>query len=115
MTSDADLLKRKANTIVEKDYLDNMFQEGENRTATESEIKSAPGYDQAVRTNDTESPNADVITPDAVSVDTFHSRDGTDSVGIFDESDGPLGGTEKELDDLEASGTPVDRNPHMKD
>ena len=85
-------------------------------------MKSGPEYDRAIHTPD----NYNVVdqeidetiigsTTTVISLDASHSRDGTDAAGLYDETGGPLGGTEQELDDLEASGTPVDRNPHMKD
>jgi len=133
MARNTDLLNRSASTIndnqLEKekaiageDYSENMFQEGHNRTASKGEVKSGREYDRAAHTPDNynvadqeiDGTNTDSAAT-GIPLDTFHSRDGTDAAGLYDETGGPLGGTEKELDDLEASGTPVDRNPHMKD
>ena len=92
------------------DYTENMFQDGNNRTA---KVKAAKAYDEAVKV-----PDPDMVTAveaDAdMPVDIARSRDGTEASGIYDEDGGPIGGTPDELDSLEAGGTPVDKNPHMK-
>lgn len=96
------------------DYARTMFEDGGNRAANDPRAQKAPRYNQAAHTGEAEIA-ADASVSTAVSATTFHSRDGTDAAGLFDEEGGPLGGTEGELDALEAGGTPVDRNPRMQD
>lgn len=115
-----------------EDYRRNMFAEGHNRTETDPVVHEAPGYDHAAHVGsfdgtgeiqpdrigdkpllDTEG-NATLNPAAPTPQDTAHSRDGTEASGLYDEAGGPIGGTEKEIDDLEASGTPVDRSPSAK-
>ena len=115
------------------DYTNNMFEDGHNRTETNKKVHDAPAYDQAAHTvsPDIENPfekESNVISLDSRRAkkagvpengtntprDTFRSRDGTDASGLYDEDGGSIGGTEDELDSLEAGGTPVDKNPRMK-
>ena len=111
------------NAIMGEDYAQNMFQEGHNRTGTDPLAHDAPEYDHAAHTGEAnmvgEAPDKDLESTAAnpalpTPTDTFNSRDGTDAAGLYDEEGGPLGGTEQELDALEAGGTPVDKNPRMK-
>ena len=104
--------------IAAADYAQNMFSDGNNRTAQQSR-KSVKGYDEAAHTRDVDTTSAygdGAIAEDLLesTVDTFHSRDGTDAAGRDDEDGGSLGGTTEELDSLEVSGVPVDKNPRMK-
>lgn len=104
--------------VVDKviDYTENMFKDGHNRTHANLKIHDADRYDEAVKTPDAElsaPPEVEELQQRADSV--LHSRDGTDSSGEYDETGGPIGGTEAELDALEANFAPVDRTPHMKD
>ena len=95
------------------DYTANMFADGNNRAETNKKVHDAPRYNKAAHTIDPDiTSELDMQTSAPVGV--AHSRDGTDASGVYDEDGGPLGGTPKELDALEAGGTPVDRNPHMK-
>src|SRR5688572_16647500 len=97
------------------DYLKNMFKNGHNRAVTDKMVRNAPYYDEAVQR-----PDEDLVPEQlradnsSMPLDTFSSRDSTEAAGLYDESGGPLGGTEEELDSLESGGTPVDRNPRMK-
>ena len=94
------------------DYAANMFADGNNRTERDKKVHDAPDYDQAVQVTDPEITN--INTQSSLPLDAAESRDGTKASGILDEDGGSLGGTEAELDSLEAGGTPVDRNPRMK-
>jgi hypothetical protein len=96
------------------DYANNMFRDGRNRTERNRRAHNAPDYDTAAHTG--EAP-AEFVTTDGLpqSLTSFHSREGTDAAGKYDETGGPLGGTEAELDSLESCATPVDKNPRMKD
>lgn len=98
------------------DYTNNMFKDGNNRAENDKKVQRAPAYDRAAHQED-EGVNDFTLAADAIpaSTRTAESRDGTQASGIYDEEGGPLGGTEAELDALEASGTPVDRNPRMKE
>lgn len=118
-----------------EDYRQGMFRDGKNRAnATEDYSTEVPEdriadfslSSEALRASYIASRDEDEhVSPDnrgeninparPTPRDTFHSRDGTDAAGSYDEEGGPLGGSEDELDDLEAGGTPVDRNPRMKD
>lgn len=125
-------LRRQQNEGAIEDYSRNMFAEGHNRTQTDPAAYEAPEYDHAAHVGTYE--GAEEISPDRIGdrplldtegnatlnpaaptpQDTSHSRDGTDASGLYDETGGPIGGTEEEIDDLEASGTPVDRSPRAK-
>jgi len=93
------------------DYTNSMFEDGNNRAA---KLK-APDYNKAAHTVDADIAG-DIVDMGAQQLSdiTFHSRDGSDAAGRDDEDGGHLGGTEEELDSLEAGGTPVDKNPRMK-
>lgn len=97
------------------DYTENMFKDGNNRTANDAKARKAPVYDEAAHTMDPDI-SGDVIDLSAqqASDTTFHSRDGSDAAGLYDEDGGSLGGNADELDSLEAGATPVDKNPRMK-
>ena len=117
---------RTRDAAMREDYTESMFQEGHNRTETDQRVHNAKDYDRAAHRGEAnvigeaanddmslephEAANPAMPTPQ----DTFHSRDGTDASGLYDEQGGPIGGTTEELDALEASGTPVDKNPRMK-
>lgn len=114
---------RSRASIRGEDYASSMFEEGHNRSGTDPLVHNAPAYDRAAHTGEAnmvgEPPIADLQTEAAnpalpTPADTFHSRDGTDAAGLYDEEGGPLGGTTQELDALEATATPVDKNPRMK-
>lgn len=104
--------------VVDKavDYTENMFKDGHNRTQAILKIHDARRYDEAVQTSDPELevPNVAEVVPERAD-SALPSRDGTEAAGAYDETGGPIGGTEAELDALEAGFTPVDRAPHMKD
>lgn len=91
-----------------EDYTRNMFRDGHNR----AEHTRAPAYDRAAHRG--EAPLEAGIA-ESGAVDTAYSRDGTGAAGLYDESGGPIGGTEAELDALESGATPVDRNPRMQE
>lgn len=101
--------------IMADDYAENMFKDGNNRAERNPKVHNAPAYDRAAHTPDSDvdmdQPTAGIASP----VNTSFSRDGTDAAGKYDETGGSLGGTEDEIDDLEATGTPVDKTPHMQD
>lgn len=104
--------------IAAVDYAENMFSDGNNRTARQS-LKSTKAYDNAAHTRDAETSSMygdAAVAEDMLesTVDTFHSRDGTDAAGRDAEDGGSLGGTTEELDDFEVSGMAVDKNPRMK-
>lgn len=104
--------------IAAEDYAENMFKDGHNRAERDEKVHHAPAYDAAAHRvdadldmpTDTESPLVR-----STQTDTFHSREGTDAAGSYDETGGSLGGTEEEIDAMEVAGTPVDRSPRMKD
>lgn len=101
-------------SIAAADYAENMFRDG--KQAHTPSKRTAQGYDEAVARDD----DASAIEDNTVemlgntSADTLQSRDGTDAAGRDDEAGGSLGGTEEELDQLEASAVPVDKLAHMK-
>ena len=81
-----------------------------------SSSNPAPRYDRAAHTLDATMTDMIISAEEPErSAHVSRSRDGTEASGIYDEDGGPIGGTTDELDSLEAGGTPVDRNPHMKD
>ena len=97
------------------DYTKNMFKDGNNRTRNNPDVRGADAevYDDAVQHGDvadfsTSFEPAEVLAmvPNALSHES----------GKFnaDEEGEPLGGTEEELDDMEAEGKPVDRTDRMK-
>ena len=104
-----------ADTIA-ADYAQSMFQDGHNRTETNKKAHDAPAYDKAAHTVDPELEEqlSEVKEPSQNNPKIYGSRDGTEASGTLDEDGGSLGGTEKEIDDLEATGAPVDRTPQMK-
>ena len=97
------------------DYEQGMFASGNNRTAQPDAAGEVASYNRAAHTN-VEATDEIYDSPAIMASETtYHSRDGSDAVGTLDEDGGSLGGTEDELDSLEAGGTPVDRNPRMKE
>jgi len=96
------------------DYVENLFKDGHNRTETNRNAHDAPDYDHAAHTlRADDAGNAQKLGSGRR--DTYHSREGTDAAGSYDEDGGKLGGTEDELDELADSRKPVDRTPHMQD
>ncbi len=98
-----------------QDYAQTMFTDGNSRASRTGAAGEPGAYNRAVHAGG--SVEGDVYDTPVLSASdtTFHSRDGSDAVGTLDEDGGSLGGTEEELDSLEAGGTPVDRNPRMKE
>ena len=121
MTNPNELRKRAE--IAGEDYAQEMFRDGHDRVDQDKTvIRAKKGYDEAAHSGKVETPELDISDTlkrgnnpaRPAPRDTAHSRDGTDSVGEYDENGGSPGGTEKELDDMEAAGTPVDRQMRMK-
>jgi hypothetical protein len=102
------------------DYARNMFKDGHNRAEHNPLVANAPDYDAAVNLVDEYTniilQQAGYVQSDehAHSPNTGYSRDGTGSSGRDDEDGGHIGGTEKELDSLEISNTPVDKHSNIK-
>lgn len=92
----------------EADYAENMFENGHNRTQTNPAANEAPDYDRAAHSGEAETPLQNEKSNLGAPRDTTGER--TDAAGIYDAEDGPIGGTEKELDDMESAATPVDRS-----
>jgi hypothetical protein len=110
------LKEQELSDIAAADYATNMFKDGDNRAAFNRKVHNAPEYDRAVRTTGgafTDSVDNDAAIP-LPEANTLHSRDGTEASGEYDETGGPVGGTEKEIDNLETTAVPVDRTPQMK-
>lgn len=132
MAQQSDQKTRQQTGNAAEDYSRNMFAEGHNRAATDPAVHKAPEYDHAAHIGKHE--GAEEIEPDRIGdmplldtegnatlnpaaptlQDTMRSRDGTEASGLYDETGGPVGGTEEEIDALEVGGTPVDRSPRAK-
>ncbi|MCC7159910.1 MAG: hypothetical protein IT281_10295 [Ignavibacteria bacterium] len=118
---------QKRQTEAANDYARNMFHEGHNRSERNRKIEDATAYDKAAHTSGdlpksldserdinpaTQPKSGD--EPRTQKIQTASSRAGTEAVGEYDETGGPLGGTEEELDDMESAGTPVDKTRRMR-
>jgi hypothetical protein len=101
--------------ISNDDYARDMFKDGKNGASHSPREGDSRAYDKVVHLG---APalleEADNDTDVTMPLEAAHSRDGTESAGEYDESGGPIGGTEEEIDAMEATGAPVDRTPQMK-
>lgn len=133
MARSSELKRQRQMEGAAEDYSRNMFAEGHNRTGTDPAAQTAPEYTHAAHTGNYYE-GGEEIQPDRIGdmphldtegqpalnpaaptpQDTSRSPAGTEASGLYDETGGPIGGTEEEIDDLEAAGTPVDRSERAK-
>ncbi len=111
------------------DYAENMLKDGHNRAEKDRIVREAPDYERAAKTGKREtSPTPDgwqatdaQVAPEELAhpalpmpTGSLSSRDGTEASGAYDETGGPMGGQEEELDEMQGATRPVDRHARMR-